>query len=65
MKRNCDMEEQEVQAQIRKHKQDKEKILSYPDTFYSYNNPVEQKNMHAYNPVFITKFKNQECVKTQ
>ena len=36
MRRNCEVDDQEVQAQIQRHKHDEEKTPNHPDAFYSY-----------------------------
>ena len=43
MRRNCEVDDEEVQAQIQRHKRDEEKTLNRPDAFYSYINSEGQK----------------------
>ena len=43
MKRNCEVDDQEVQAQIQRHKCDEEKTPNRPDAFYSYINSEGKK----------------------
>ena len=43
MRRNCKVDDQEVQAQIRRHKRYEEKTPNHPDAFYSYINSERQK----------------------
>ena len=43
IRRNCKFDDQEVQAQIRRHKRYEEKTPNHPDAFYSYINSERQK----------------------
>ena len=43
MRRNCKFDDQEVQAQIQRHKRYEEKTPNHPDAFYSYINSEQQK----------------------
>ena len=43
IKRNCEVDDQEVQAQIQRHKCDEEKTPNRPDAFYSYINSEGKK----------------------
>ena len=43
MKRNCEVDDQEVQAHIQRHKRDEEKTQNCPNAFYSYINSEGQK----------------------
>ena len=44
MGRNCEVDDQDVQAQIQRHKDDEEKTSNLPSAFYSYINSEGQKN---------------------
>ena len=44
MERNCEVDDQEVQAQNQRHKRDEEKKPNRPGTFYSYLNSEGRKN---------------------
>ena len=43
VRKNCEVDDQEVQAQIQRHKRDEEKTPNRPDAFYLYINSEEQK----------------------
>ena len=44
MERNCEVDDQEVQAQNQRHKRDEEKKPNRPGAFYSYLNSEGRKN---------------------
>ena len=56
MRRNCEVDDQEIQTQIQRHKRNEEKTPNRPDPLYSYIDSEGKKIREVIKPYLEQKF---------